>query len=172
MKNPKLIRVLFVCLGNICRSPAAHAVFQAMVNMAGLGEKFQIDSAGILDYHQGELPDPRMQQTAKKRGYVLDHRSRPIALADFSSYDVILAMDRDILRTLQELLESKANNRTPTAKICLFTDFLQNSHRGIDVPDPYWSGQEGFEHVMDLIEEGCEALFEALTQGALSCERE
>jgi protein-tyrosine phosphatase len=170
--NPtKPVKILFVCLGNICRSPAAHAVFIGLVEKMGISERFEVDSAGILDYHKGELPDPRMQHAAIRRGYVLTHRSRPVTENDFRTFDLILAMDREVLESLRTFAKMRLNGYS-SAKLCLFTDFMQSSHRGLDVPDPYWSTQDGFEEVMDLIEKGCVALLETLTQGKVVCEHE
>jgi len=160
-EHPQKVRILFVCLGNICRSPAAHAVFQRLAESRGGSQRYAVDSAGILDYHEGELPDPRMRAAAARRGYDLTHRARPVCPDDFSRFDHIVAMDQKVLTKLKNLArdEHVAQHR---ARLSLFLDHVDNAYRGQDVPDPYWSGEDGFEHVMDLIELGCEALLRKL----------
>jgi protein-tyrosine phosphatase len=161
--KPKTVSVLFVCLGNICRSPAAHAVFQKMAQSAGVGDRFYIDSAGILDYHEGELPDPRMRQAAEKRGYELTHRSRPITKDDFYNFDLVLAMDREIFQALEQLAPP-SNEQHQVARVELFMNYVNHGEGNLDVPDPYWSGSAGFDLVMDLVEEGCRNLLRTLCQ--------
>lgn len=141
-------RILFVCLGNICRSPSAEAVFNAMITKQGVKDEFEVDSAGISDWHQGEPADQRMQQHALKRNYNLTSISRPVTPKDFEHFDYIIAMDRSNLRDLR----SKAPKPEYVKKIFLMTDFLKDSSFD-EVPDPYYGGNEGFELVLDLLED-------------------
>ena len=151
-------RVLFVCLGNICRSPAAEGVFKKMVADRGLDGTLQADSAGTGDWHVGEPPDSRMREAALERGYELNGRGRQFTRWDFEDFDLILAMDRDNLRAIKSLDPSGKH----VSKVRLFGDSVTS--RSIrDVPDPYYGGPGGFEDVLDLIEEGCGNLVEELT---------
>jgi protein-tyrosine phosphatase len=135
------MRVLMVCLGNICRSPTAEAVLRAKLEAAGLAERVVVDSAGTGDWHIGSPPDPRSQRHAAKRGYDLSAlRGRQVAEADFRRFDLILAMDEDNLADLQRL----APESTSCAELRLFADTA--------VPDPYAGGAAGFEQVLDLVE--------------------
>ena len=136
--------VLFVCLGNICRSSAAEEVFRQLVAQRGLSEFFHIDSAGLIDYHEGELSDPRMRSHAARRGYRLTHRSRPVKEADFTRFDYIVGMDHDNMRQLQR--------RAASARLVLMADFLRH-HDSPTIPDPYYGGPEDFDHVLDLLED-------------------
>ena len=141
------MKVLFVCTGNICRSPTAAGVFSHFVRQAGLQEAIQVESAGTHDYHAGEAPDVRAQEHARLRGYDLSAlRARQVRRRDFAEFDWIVAMDRGHLEILQ-------GNCPPEhlAKVRLFI-------KGRDIPDPYYGGPEGFERVLDLIEAGCLAL--------------
>ncbi|MBN2616263.1 MAG: low molecular weight phosphotyrosine protein phosphatase [Bacteroidales bacterium] len=141
-------RVLFVCLGNICRSPSAEAVFNALITKEGLTEEFEVDSAGISDWHQGEPADRRMQQHARKRNYNLTSLSRPVIPKDFENFDYIVAMDRSNLRDLK----ARAPKPEYLKKIFLMTDFLSDNSFD-EVPDPYYGGDAGFELVLDLLED-------------------
>jgi protein-tyrosine phosphatase len=141
------VRVLFVCTGNICRSPTAAGVFAHFVREAGLEEGIQVESAGTHDYHAGEAPDRRAQDHARRRGYDLSAlRARQVRRRDFAEFDCIVAMDRGHLAILEE--NCPAEHR---AKLRMLV-------KGRDVPDPYYGGPEGFERVLDLIEAGCLAL--------------
>ena len=141
------MRVLFVCTGNICRSPTAAGVFAHFVREAGLEEGIQVESAGTHDYHAGEAPDRRAQDHARRRGYDLSAlRARQVRRRDFAEFDCIVAMDRGHLAILEE--KCPAEHR---AKLRMLV-------KGRDVPDPYYGGPEGFERVLDLIEAGCLAL--------------
>ena len=152
MKQEK-IRILFVCLGNICRSPSAEAVMKAMVEEHGLSKHFVIDSAGILGYHAGELPDKRMRAHAVRRGYSLVSHSRPVCMDDFYEFDKIIGMDDQNIADLKRL----APDVESMQKIQRMTDFSLNQTDD-HVPDPYYGGAEGFEHVLDLLEDACEGL--------------
>jgi protein-tyrosine phosphatase len=146
----KAYQILFVCLGNICRSPAAEGVMHSMVEQAGLNSMIHIDSAGTEGWHRGKLPDARMREAAKARGYTLQSRARQVRLADLETFDLILAMDADNLRNLRALDPEGLH----TKKIQAFCDFCTD-HDEKEVPDPYYGGSEGFEKVLDLLEDGC-----------------
>ncbi len=146
-------RLLFVCLGNICRSPAAHAVMQSMVEKAGLTAQIEIDSAGTASWHTGKLPDDRMRLAGQARGYTLDHPARQIQAADLAKHDLVLAMDRENLRNILAL----DRDRRFADKVRLFCEFC-TGHEEQEVPDPYYGGPEGFEHVLDLMEDGCQGI--------------
>lgn len=145
------ISVLFVCLGNICRSPTAHAVFQSMVDQQGLGDQILVDSCGTGDWHIGRAPDPRSQQQALERGYQMDHlRARLVDNSDFNQFDYILAMDKQNLADLKSM-----NCQNYSGELGLFLDFCRNpNYAGYsEVPDPYYGEEKGFELVLDLIED-------------------
>lgn len=162
------VKILFVCLGNICRSPAAEAVMLATVDQLNQSSLWDIDSAGTGDYHIGDLADPRMRQHAGKRGIKLLHRARQVGVNDFYDFDLIVGMDNSNLRNLRAISPSVDTD----AKIVAMADFLpggrlaeNDTHEadsilgqfdGYDhVPDPYYSGSEGFELVLDMLEIGC-----------------
>jgi len=149
--------ILFVCLGNICRSPMAEGVFRKILEREKATERFEIDSAGLLGYHQGELPDSRMRFFAGKRGYSLTHRSRQFKRADFDRFDLIIGMDDQNIAGLKQL----AMTLEEDAKIYRMTDFCRNI-QATHVPDPYYGGDQGFENVIDLLEDACEGLFEEI----------
>jgi protein-tyrosine phosphatase len=149
--------VLFVCMGNICRSPTAHGVMQHLVNQAGLNEHIQVDSAGTHNYHPGEPPDERSQAHARKRGYDLSsQRARQVRLEDFGRFDLILAMDTDNLDRLNAHCPPELRH-----KLGLLTSHCTR-HTSCVVPDPYYGGATGFEHVLDLVEDACESLLESI----------
>lgn len=149
----KPISILFVCLGNICRSPAADGIMHYMVDKANLQGTILIDSAGTYAGHTGSLPDNRMRQHALRRGYVLNHRARKVSEADFEKFDLLVAMDDRNYYDLTEMAPSAADE----ARIVRMTDFLTH-HTADHVPDPYYEGAEGFEKVLDLLEDGCAGL--------------
>ena len=149
-------KLLFVCLGNICRSPAAEGVMRALVEKRGVAEQFEIDSAGTYSGHAGDLPDPRMRSAASRRGYNLVHRARPIRVEDFDRFDRIIVMDDYNYEAVHRL----APNRAAAMKIDRMTDFCRSHSDAHYVPDPYYEGHEGFEIVLDLLEDACEGLFE------------
>lgn len=151
------IRVLFVCMGNICRSPSAEAVFQHYVDEQGLNARFEIHSAGTIGYHSGAPADPRMRRIAAKRGYSLDSRARQVTLDDLMSFDFVVAMDRDNYQDLKSLGPSKN-------KISMLGSFLRDvgddTSDVISVPDPYYGGDAGFEQVLDMLEQACPAMLQ------------
>lgn len=146
------MKVLFVCLGNICRSPTAEGVLRHKLRGAGLEDRVQVDSAGTGDWHVGKAPDSRTRQAAQRRGYDLSAlRARQIEAADFQRFDLILAMDQSNLRNLQSLRPADAH-----ADLDLY---LRRYELALDeVPDPYYGGEDGFEQVLDLIEQASDAL--------------
>lgn len=151
------VSVLFVCMGNICRSPTAEAVFRQYVENAGLSERIRIDSAGTHDYHIGEPPDTRTQYAARQRGYDMSSlRGRQVDAADFQHFDYVLAMDQNNLAILKRIRPEGAQSH-----LGLFLDFAGH-HREREVPDPYYGGADGFERVLDLVEDAAQGLLQAI----------
>jgi protein-tyrosine phosphatase len=150
------IGVLFVCLGNICRSPLAEGVFRRLVEDAGVADRFDIDSAGTSSYHRGEPPDRRTAALARQRGVVLEHAARQVTDEDLLRFDYLLAMDASNLGKLQRLAQGQAVR----ARLELLRSFDPASHDDLEVPDPYFGGEDGFEHVHDLVEAACAGLLE------------
>jgi protein-tyrosine phosphatase len=147
-----VIRVLFVCSGNICRSPTAHGVFETLVRREGLSHRVSVDSCGTGDWHVGEAPDERSQQHAKARGYELEHlRARQIRRSDLATFDLVLAMDASHRAAILNLSRDHAD------RVHLFLDFAPEQPVR-EVPDPYYGGDAGFERVLDLIESGAQGL--------------
>ena len=154
MSTPSLgpsYRVLLVCLGNICRSPTAEAVFRRLVEQEGLADRIEIDSAGTGDWHVGSAPDARATEAAARRGIELTGRARQVTLEDFEEYDQLLAMDAANVRDLRELAPPGTEH-----KVRLFAD--------IDVPDPYYGGERGFDEVLDIVEKASRRLLDELRQ--------
>ncbi len=152
---PETRRVLFVCLGNICRSPTAEGVTRRLVAERGLAGEIEVDSAGTSAYHVGEPADRRMREAAAARGYTLSSISRQFTPEDFDRFDLIVAMDRHNLRDIRSLAIR------PQGHVRLFSDFLP-AGAAPDVPDPYL-GEAGFERALDIIENGCPAILDQLT---------
>lgn len=152
------VRVCFVCLGNICRSPTADGVMVALVEQAGLADHIVVDSAGTSAHHVGEAADSRSAAVARSRGYALTSRSRQFVPADWTRFDYVLAMDRSNLRSLERL----PGRRAFTGTLALFRDFDPASPAGADTPDPYYGGPGGFDRVLDLCEQGCAGLLAAI----------
>jgi protein-tyrosine phosphatase len=153
-RQPK-IRVLFVCMANICRSPTARGVFEKLIQEAGLTHAIEADSAGTYTYQIGKPPDPRAVAAASRRGYDLSRqRARRIDARDFKRFDYILAMDHENLRTMQEMSMPGSEG-----KLKLFMDFARTPGHP-EVPDPYYGGSGGFERVLDLIENAAYGLLE------------
>ena len=154
-------KILFVCLGNICRSPSAEAVMKKLVQDAGLDGRIKIDSAGIIGYHAGEKADPRMRSHAARRGYKLDSVSRPVCTEDFFDFDLIIGMDN---RNIDDL-KRKAPDLESVENAAISTMAHDAKNKLYDhVPDPYYSGAEGFELVLDLLEDACAGLLDELVQ--------
>lgn len=148
-------KILFVCLGNICRSSTAEEIMRHVVRKAGLESEFVLDSAGISNYHQGELPDARMRLHASRRGYELTHLSRPVTYQDFFEFDMIIGMDESNM----DALHDRAPGIEEERKLFRMTDFCRHSE--VDhVPDPYYGGAQGFELVLDILEDACAGLLE------------
>jgi protein-tyrosine phosphatase len=156
--NDGMIRILMVCLGNICRSPTAHGVFQQRILESNLQGRVLVDSAGTGNWHIGSPPDPRAAEAAGARGYHLDNLvARQVTPQDYFEFDYLLAMDRDNLVSLQ--------SACPPASSCRIELFLDYSPRDeSEVPDPYYSGEEGFELVLDMVEEAAGGLLQALVR--------
>lgn len=155
------IGVLFVCLGNICRSPLAEGVFRQQVEREGLAERFDIDSAGTSSYHTGDPPDERTVAVAAERGVRLDHAARQIQPADLERFDYVIVMDGSNLDRVQRLIEQ---SRPSSAEVRLLRSFEAGSERDLDVPDPYFGGAQGFEDVQDMVERSCRGLLEHIRQ--------
>lgn len=152
-------KILFVCLGNICRSPAAQGVMQQLVDERGLSDRFELDSAGTYAGHAGELPDKRMRVHAQRRGYTLTHRSRPVTRSDFDRFDLIVAMDDSNYSRLHAFAATPEEE----AKIVRMMDYSRIATRYDHVPDPYYEGAEGFELVLDLLQDACAGMLDDLT---------
>ncbi|GAA3934769.1 low molecular weight protein-tyrosine-phosphatase [Litoribacillus peritrichatus] len=147
------MKILFVCLGNICRSPTADGVFRKVIKQAGLDGAVYVDSAGTAGWHIGKSPDGRSSEVALSRGYDLSLlRSRQVSSDDFSEFDLLLAMDSDNYSDLLSLCPNE--HRHKVKKFLSYSSILPDG----DVPDPYYGGEAGFERVLDLVEEACEAL--------------
>ncbi|MDH6358437.1 low molecular weight protein-tyrosine-phosphatase [Parabacteroides sp. PF5-9] len=161
MKQEK-IKLLFVCLGNICRSPSAEAVMKKVVKEAGLEDRFEIDSAGTAAYHEGEMADQRMRTHASRRGYQLESISRPVRMDDFDHFDLIIGMDDQNITNLKRLAPDLESQQ----KIHQMTEF--SKVKTIDhVPDPYYGGASGFENVLDILEDACDGLLEQIKESLL-----
>jgi protein-tyrosine phosphatase len=151
-----MVNILFVCLGNICRSPMAEGLFIHLVKEAGLESQISIDSAGTGGWHIGAPADPRMQETAASHGISLPSRARQVTLADFDHFDYIIPMDQSNLSDLRELQIRKPNARAKVIKMRHFDSEAPEA----DVPDPYFGGQGGFEAVYDMLERSCRMFLE------------
>lgn len=150
-------KILFVCLGNICRSPLAEEVFRTYIEKNRKSRDYYLDSAGLISYHKGELPDERMRRHAARRGYKLTHLSRPITSDDFYDFDYIIGMDESNILKLKEL----APGLEELNKIHRMIEFCDNPILD-HVPDPYYGGEQGFENVIDMIESACENLLNTI----------
>lgn len=154
-------RVLFVCMGNICRSPMAEGVFRHLIRQAGLDDVVKVESAGTHAFHVGEAPDKRAAATVAKRGYdISDLRARRVEDADFERFDLILAMDWDNLSLLQQQAPKKAHH-----KLQLLMRFA-TEHESATIPDPYYGAQQGFEQALDFIEDACAGLLDVARRRA------
>ena len=153
-----MTRILFICMGNICRSPSAEAVMQDMVKQRGLENNIVCDSAGTIDYHMGSPADSRMLEHAGLRGYELNSISRPFEGNDFEKFDWIITMDEDNFQKIQW----RDQHKKYTSKIRRMTDFCSSKNIS-EVPDPYYGGNQGFENVLDILEEACKGLLDFIT---------
>ena len=157
-QDSKISSILFVCWGNICRSPAAENVMRQRLEQSDLSQII-CDSAGTLDAHSGHSPDSRMSTAGQRRGLPMTGNARGVRPEDFERFDLILAMDRANFVDLQRI----APDPQAMGKVRLFCEYCRN-HDDAEVPDPYYGGPNGFEHVLDLLEDGCEGLLENITK--------
>ncbi len=146
-------QILFVCLGNICRSPAAEIILRQQVADAGRSDEFQIDSAGTIGFHQGSPPNPRMSEALERHGFTVSGRSRQIDASDLQSFDLIVTMDESNLNAVRDL----DPEGTFHGKIRPFVGFCR-TFDDLRVPDPYYGGQRGFDHVIGLLKDGCQGI--------------
>jgi protein-tyrosine phosphatase len=157
MSKSNIVSVLMVCMGNICRSPTAEGVFRQHLQRAGLEHRVRLDSAGTHSYHIGKSPDPRASQAAKQRGYDLSGLvGRQVSARDFEDFDLILAMDQDNLANLMRVCP-----RGQEHKVRLFLSFSAR-FAGQEVPDPYYGGPRGFDHVLDMVEDAAAGLLDEI----------
>ena len=159
--GPTRISILFVCLGNICRSPLAEGVFRSLVEEAGQSDRFEIDSAGTGAWHVGEPPDARAAMVANQHGVTLECRARQVTPEDFDRFDFVVAMDRENLRVLQRMAAESGSD----AEVRLLREF-DPDQAGDEVPDPYYGGASGFETVYDIVSRSCRALLRRLGSAA------
>lgn len=152
-----MYKLLFVCLGNICRSPSAENIMRYLIEKEGLSDQIVCDSAGTASYHLGEPPDRRMKAAAEKRGIKLEGKARQFQPSDFEKYDLILAMDRDNYWSLVSL-DPEKKYRDKIKMMCNYA----KSYPDQEVPDPYYGGTEGFNHVIDLLLDACSELLESI----------
>ena len=153
------VRLLFVCMGNICRSPTAEGVMRVLLREQGLEDRVEVDSAGTGDWHAGSPPDARAGAAARSRGIALAGEARVVVPQDFEDFDLILAADRSNLRELHAVAPERSR-----ARIHLLREFdpVSNGAPDLDVPDPYYGGNDGFEHVIDLVDAACRGLLDQL----------
>lgn len=152
------VRVCFVCLGNICRSPTAEGVFRQLVADAGLSARFEIDSAGTAGYHSGEAPDARARAAGKRAGVVIDGAARQFLAGDFARFDHVIAMDTANLNELRRLSPGSQN----AAKLRLLRSFDPVAPKDAPIPDPYYGDDAGFDHVLSLCRTACQHLLEEI----------
>ena len=155
--------LLFVCLGNICRSPAAEGVFLHLLDQRGLNDQFIVDSAGTGGWHVGNPADRRMQAAANKRGIQLPSRARQISLDDLRTFDLVLTMDDANLAAVRSLADEAGSQATATIQPMLS---FSTAFSETEVPDPYYGGEAGFEHVLDLLEDACSNLLDHICQSS------
>jgi protein-tyrosine phosphatase len=152
------VKLLFVCMGNICRSPTAEGVMRSLLREGGLEDRVEIDSAGTGGWHAGDPPDARATEAARARGIALEGAARQFTPEDFGRFDLIVAMDRDNLRDLLAL----APDEEAAEKVRLLREFDPAAGGDLDVPDPYYGGAHGFERVLDLVTAACRGLLDEL----------
>ena len=154
------IRILFICLGNICRSPAADGIMKQLVSEAGLDDDFLIDSAGIGSWHVGQLPDHRMRRHGLQHGYTFDHRARQFSARDFDRFDFVAVMDQENFHDVSR----QARSETDRLKIIRMSDYLRHHPNQRTIPDPYYGNDRDFEYVIELLEDACASLLQELTK--------
>ncbi|MBU1097967.1 MAG: low molecular weight phosphotyrosine protein phosphatase [Bacteroidetes bacterium] len=152
-----MIKILFVCMGNICRSPSGEAVMNGVIDKAGLSDLIKCDSAGTIAYHEGEKADSRMKRHALRRGFNLTSTARKIRFNDFERFDYIITMDK---ANYADVLAMDTTNEYSN-KVSMMTDYC-TKYDADEVPDPYYGGPEGFEYVLDLLEDACAGLLEKI----------
>lgn len=152
--------ILFICLGNICRSPAAEGIMKAMVEKEGLTGEFEIDSAGIGNWHVGQLPDSRMRKCGAAHGYRFDSHARQFQRSDFQRFDTIVVMDHENYRAITSMASTQADKD----KVVRMADFLTEHREYTTVPDPYYGDESDFELVITLLEDACQGLLDELNQ--------
>ena len=152
------MRIMFVCMGNICRSPTAEGVMRRLLDEAGLADRVEVESAGTGGWHAGEPPDERATLAARRRGITLAGAAQQVRAADFREFDLLIAMDRGNLRELLAV----APDEDAAEKVRLLREFDPASAGDLDVPDPYYGGDRGFETVLDLVEAACRGLLDEL----------
>lgn len=157
MDEKKITRILFICLGNICRSCTAEEIMRTVLRRKGLDKVIEVDSAGLISYHQGEQADPRMRSHALRRGYHITHLSRPVRMTDFYDFDLIIGMDDSNISRLHDL----APSLEAEDKIHRMTEYCTRMVAD-HVPDPYYGGAQGFENVIDILEDACEGLLQTI----------
>lgn len=155
----RMVRVCFVCTGNICRSPTAEGVMRHLVEQAGLAARVEIDSCGTGPWHVGELPDDRARAAGTRRGYRIDSVARQLAPGDYAHFDYLIALDRSHQRDLERLAPRGAR-----ARVVLLRSFDPAAPKGAQVPDPYYGGADGFEEVLDQCEAACRGFLEHLAR--------
>lgn len=159
MEDNGLYKILFVCLGNICRSPAAEGIMKHIVKKRGVAHRFYIDSAGTYGGHAGELPDPRMRRAAAQRGYLSEHRSQKFKASMFADFDLVVAMDDNNYYDLQSMSPSVDDER----KLVRMADYCRH-YTATHIPDPYYEGAQGFQLVLNLLEDACEGLLDSIME--------
>ncbi len=157
-QNNKKTRLLFVCLGNICRSPAAEGIMQTIVKKNGFQDIVEVDSAGTSGWHEGDLPDERMRAHGERRGYDFSSPARKFQKSDLEKFDYIIVMDNDNYKNVK----SMASNKSQENKIKKMTEFAIQYKHNNEIPDPYYGGPAGFELVLDLLEDACEGLMQEI----------
>ncbi len=150
--------ILFICLGNICRSPAGEGIMKSLIKKEGLEDKFEIDSAGIGGWHIGQLPDSRMRKCGREHGYDFSSRARQFEKSDFKKFDTIVVMDNENYRAVTSMASSQADKD----KVVRMADFLTSHREYTTVPDPYYGDYSDFELVITLLEDACESLLNHL----------
>lgn len=162
MVERKKYKILFVCLGNICRSPAGEGIMKNIISKKGLDDKLEVDSAGTSGYHDGDLPDHRMRRHGARREYVFDSLSRKFTVNDFDDFDIILAMDDSNYSNIMRLSPDLESQK----KVHRMVEFSQK-HGYDHIPDPYYMGADGFELVLDLLEDACDGLMKHIEKTVL-----
>ncbi len=160
MQQPKRFKIMFVCTGNICRSPLAHAAFERLLRENGLAERFEVESAGTDEWEVGKPADSRMRKVAARHGVEIDHIARQLTRADIADYDLLLAMDKTNYRNARNL----AGDGALAGKVRLFREFDPEGGASAEVPDPYYEGTEGFEEVYRIVERTSRELLASLTR--------